>query len=172
MQEQVLVASRLKIALQALAAAALLAASIFVVIWGDRASDTQMLTYGVLFTFLLGVGLIAILVTLARPGRLMIGKDALLIKGSFRQRRVAWSDVQEFAVKKGKSSLITIRYGMPQPAKGRGAGRASEATFPVADFSMPSSAIAQLLNQALHDAVDGRLPPRAAEADEQPQIVS
>jgi hypothetical protein len=170
-QEQFLVASRRKIAIQALTVSALLAASVFAVIWGDRASDTRVLTYGLFFAFILWFGLIAILVSFARPGRLVIGKEALTIKGSIRQRRIAWSDVQEFAVK-AKSPLITIRYDPARPDGRRRAARGREQTFPVGDFSMSPPAIVQLLNQALREGVEITSPSIPEATHEQPQIVS
>jgi len=159
MKEQVLVASRRKITMHTLTAGGLLAASLFVVIWGDRSSNGRMLMFGLLFAFILAFAFVGCLVSLVRPSRLGIGSDAFEISGLIRRRRIAWPAVQDFVVKKAGSPVITIRYAPAQgsagTAKGGKAGLREEA-LPVGDFALSPLEIAQLLNEARREAITGR----------------
>jgi len=156
-QEQVLVASRRKIAIQALGAGLLLGASAFMTMLPQEAGSDSMRVhlYGITGVLLFGGALTASIVRLVRPYSLRIGKDALVIQRSFRQpRRIAWEDVQAFFA---RGTAIGVQYDRAHAltglTMGSNAGFGKEEALLVGEFALSPDEIAALLNQARERAV-------------------
>ena len=167
MQEQVLVASRRKIAFHALLSGALLVASIVVVALPARVSSGQIIAYGLSFAFFTGLALITNLAGLARPYRLVIGPDALVVVRSIRwPLRFAWTDVRDIRVRtRTKGHIITIRFDKSGATTGAldggDASRQRVYALAVGEFPMSPDEIARLLNAAREG--EQAAPPAAAQ---------
>jgi len=158
--EQLLVASRRKIALHALGAALLLAASLFTALTSPDLLDRYVL-WAITGIFLFAGALIASIVRLVRPYSLRIGEDALVIQRSFRQpRRIAWADVQAFFA---RGTTIGIQYDRAHALTGltmnSNAGFGKEEALLVGEFPVSPDEIAATLNEARIRAAGSRAEP-------------
>lgn len=184
-QERVLVASRRTIGLHALGAGVLLALCLCWIAAGLAsqviAPEVRLRRAGATFV-LAAIGavasaaaLVASLGRAARPYRIRITPEALLVERSLEQRRrISWIGVQEFYVTgDGQSPRIAVRFDRAHALSGlaMGGGLGSEEVLSVGEFDLSAYSIAQLLNQALREGVEPSPTPAPAADPAQPRIV-